>query len=111
MRLLTEHLSHAQRAQYVRFNYFDVVGGDSGRRYRIRHGQVLNVELLDKAGRRLCLMCFMPAGNLPLGDVMLAQKLALESFEIEAIKVAHRTPIWDDAWGGEVRRRRRRFRR
>jgi hypothetical protein len=92
MALLVEHLSPAQRAQYERFNYFDVVGGNTGRRYRIRHGQVLNVEVLDSTGHCTCLLCFMPDGHLPIGDVMLAQKLALESFEAEAIKVAHMSP-------------------
>jgi len=92
MNLLVEHLSPAQRAQYGRFKYFDVVGGNSGRRYRIRHGQVLNVEVLDSTGHCMCLLCFMPRGHLPVGDVMLAQKLALEAFEAEAIKVAHMSP-------------------
>jgi hypothetical protein len=92
MDLLAEQLSPAQRAQYDRFNYFDVVGGNTGRRYRIRHGHVLNVEVLDSTGHCMCLLCFMPEGHLPVGDVMLAQKLALESFEAEAIKVAHMSP-------------------
>jgi len=92
MELLVEHLSPAQRAQYDRFNCFDVVGGNTGRRYRIRHGQVMNVEVLDDAGYRMCALCFMPKGRLPVGDVMLAQKLALESFEAEAIKVAQMSP-------------------
>jgi len=92
LELLVEHLSPAQRAQYDRFNYFDVIGGNTGRRYRIRHGQVMNVEVLDNAGHRMCALCFMPKGQLPVGDVMLAQKLALESFEAEAIKVAQMSP-------------------
>ena len=104
MGLLAEHLSPMQRAQYARFGYFEVIGGDSGRRYRIRHGQILNVELLDRTERRMCLLCFLPEADLPLGDVMLAQKIALETFEIEAIAIAHRTPVWDDRWGSETRR-------
>jgi hypothetical protein len=92
MELLVEQLSPAQRVQYDRFKYFDVVGGDTGRRYRIRQGQMLNVEVLDSTGHRMCLLCFMPEGHLPVGDVMLAQKLALESFEVEVIKVARMSP-------------------
>jgi len=92
MELLVEHLSPAQRAQYDRFNYFDVIGGNTGRRYRIRHGQVMNVEVLDNAGHRMCALCFMPKGHVPVGDVVLAQKLALESFEAAAIKVAQMSP-------------------
>jgi hypothetical protein len=34
----------------------------------------------------------MLEGRLPVGDVMLAQKLALELFEAKAIKVAHMSP-------------------
>jgi hypothetical protein len=56
------------------------------------HGQVLNVEALDSAGHRTCELCFMPEGRFPVGDVMLAQKLALELFEAKAIKVAHMSP-------------------
>jgi hypothetical protein len=40
----------------------------------------------------VCVLCFVPEGHLPVGDVMLAQKLALESFEVEAIKVANMAP-------------------
>jgi hypothetical protein len=49
----------------------------------------MNVEELDAAGRRVGLLCFTPQGRLPLADNMLAQKIALELFELEALKVAH----------------------
>jgi hypothetical protein len=52
----------------------------------------MNVEVLDDAGHRMCALCLMPKGHLPVGDVMLAQKLALESFEAKAIKVAQMSP-------------------
>jgi hypothetical protein len=106
MELLAQHLSPTQRTQYERFKYFDVVGGDSGRRYRIRHEQLLNVELLDEDGHRVCVLCFMPEGHLPIGDTMLAQKLALELFEGEALKVAHKSPAWDETAAREMYRRR-----
>jgi hypothetical protein len=96
--LLTRCLSPAQRKQYETFGYFDVVGGDSGKRYRIRRGCQLNVEQLDQSGRCSQLLCFLPKGGLPVGDVMLAQKLALELFETEAIRVATRSPNWDLAY-------------
>ena len=95
--LLTRCLSPAQREQYKTCRYFDVVGGDTGKRYRIRHGCQLNVEQLDQNGRNQ-LLCFMPKGGLPVGDVMLAQKIALEFFETEAIRVANRSPDWDLAY-------------
>ena len=95
IQLLKHNLSPAQRKQYERGRYFEVIGGDTGKRYRIRHGCQLNVEQLDQNGWRRRLLCFMPRGGLPVGDVMLAQKIALELFESEAIRVANRSPIWD----------------
>jgi hypothetical protein len=68
-----------------------VIGGRSGHRYRIRHGSQLNVERLDKNGNRACLLCFMPQGSLPVGDILLAQKMALELYENEAIQIANKT--------------------
>ena len=35
----------------------------------------------------------MPEGRLPLGDNILAQKIALELFELEALKIAHKDPL------------------
>jgi hypothetical protein len=93
LRLLKENLSPAQRAQYERRGYFVVAGGETGRRYRIRFGDQMNVEQLNKRGRPARLLCFMPEGDLVEGDVMLAQKLALELFESSALKVAREYPI------------------
>src|SRR6476660_9528515 len=87
--LRLRHLSPAQRQQFAERKHFDVVGGDSGTRYRIHYGAVLNVEHLDEGGRCQRLLCFTPKGYLPTGDVMLAQKIALELFEPEAIGVAN----------------------
>jgi hypothetical protein len=92
MRLLGENLTPAQRAQYAKHEYFDVLGGESGRRYRIRHGFQSNVEQLDSKGRPQRLLCFMPEGDLVIGDVMLAQKLALELFELQTLEVANSFP-------------------
>jgi hypothetical protein len=89
LRLLEENLSPAQRDQYKRCGYFDVVGGETGERYRIRHGFQRNVEQLDKKGRHVCRLCFMPEGKIVIGDVMLAQKLALELFESDTLKIAN----------------------
>jgi hypothetical protein len=90
LQLLEEQLSPEQRRQYDKSGYFDVTGGTSGKRYRIRQGSSMNIELLDKRGRRVCTLCFMPKGNLVTGDVMLAQKVALEVFEREALKIANK---------------------
>jgi hypothetical protein len=90
LRLLRENLSPNQNAQYEQCGYFDVFGGETGRRYRIRAGYQMNVYQLDKKGRTVCVLCFAPDGELVVGDVMLAQKLALELFEADTLKVANR---------------------
>jgi hypothetical protein len=92
MRLLMANLTAAQRCQHERFRYFDVIGGTSGRRYRIRQGDAMNIDVLDEFGRRLHRLCFFPIGRLAVADVMLAQKLALEAFETDAVAVAHKLP-------------------
>jgi hypothetical protein len=92
MRLLAANLTAAQRRQHDQFRYFDVIGGSSGRRYRIRQGDAMNVDVLDEYGRRMYRLCFFPRGRLATGDVMLAQKLALEAFETDAVAIAHKLP-------------------
>jgi hypothetical protein len=92
MRLLAANLTDSQRRQHEQYRYFEVIGGSTGRRYRIRHGEAMNVDVLDECGRRVHKLCFFPRGRLVTGDVMLAQKLALEAFEIEALAIAHKLP-------------------
>jgi hypothetical protein len=89
IQLLEENLSPAQTKQFKQCGYFDVVGGETGRRYRIRYGSQMNVEQFDTKGRPVCWLCFMPEGGLVVGDIMLAQKLALELFESQTLKVAN----------------------
>jgi hypothetical protein len=86
--LLKQHLTPEQREQYEKQGYFYVSGGNSGRIYRIRHGAQMNVEQLE----RIRMLCFMPEGGLAVGDVMLAQKFALELYEMEALNIAHAMP-------------------
>jgi hypothetical protein len=90
IKLLKEWLSPAQLREYTAYLYFDVSGGASGKRYRIKHGEVQNVFELDSQGREICGWCFAPDGYLVPGDVMLAQKVALETNERGALKVANR---------------------
>jgi hypothetical protein len=62
--LLIGNLSALQRDQFEGFGHFDVVGGDTGKRYRICRGQQLNVVELDRSGRRVRLLCFVPQGGV-----------------------------------------------
>ena len=79
----------ARAAREVRV--FDVIGGDTGRRYRIKNG--FQLGLLDNKGRTRAVLCFIPEGELPAGDVMLAQKLALELFESDTLKIANKFSV------------------
>jgi hypothetical protein len=90
LKLLKDNLSPVQRDQFDTCGYFEVVGGQTGRRYRIKSGTQMNIERLDKRGRPIHVLCFLPEGGLVAGDVMLAQKLALELFEADALKVANK---------------------
>lgn len=90
LRLLRQWLSPAQRAQFAESGYFEVVGGDTGKQYRIYAGAVTNVCEVDEKGCPKFGLCFVPVGELPIGDVMLSQKIALESCESRALAVARR---------------------
>jgi hypothetical protein len=86
--LLLENLTDQQRRQYAAHGHFDVIGGDTG-----RHGSAQNIEELDALGHRVCIWCFYPVGVV-VGDVLLAQKTALESFESEALRIANSFPLF-----------------
>jgi hypothetical protein len=89
MKLLRAWLSPEQRVQFDKLGYFDVRGSVSGKRYRIHFGAFANVEELSEAGTPRCGWCFVPIGHLVRGDVMLAQKIALETSEAAALAVAN----------------------
>ena len=88
--LLREWLSPQQRAQFDAEGYFDVVGCDSGKRYRIHYGTSMNVHEINDAGHSKVGWCFVPNRRLVAGDVMLAQKIALETSENKALAVANK---------------------
>jgi len=88
MELLLRNLSARQLEQYQFFGYFDVVGSDTRRRYRIFHGRFGNVRELGPNDRLNIGKCFLPDGDLVAGDCMLAQKIALENRESLALRVA-----------------------
>jgi len=88
--LLKENLTPEQLQSYEKNQYFEVTGGESGKRYRIRHGRQMNIEQLDAKGNRESGLCALPVGGLVAGDCMLAQKTALELYESEFLKIANR---------------------
>ena len=72
-------LSPEQRSQFEKYKSFDVIGSASGKRYRICYGTSTNVYEVNDRGRIVIGRCFRPVGSLVAGDVMLAQKIALET--------------------------------
>jgi hypothetical protein len=90
LKLLKQWLSPEQFAQYEAKSYFEVTGCHSGKRYRICRGTSMNVHELDGAGRPSVGWCFVPEGYLVAGDVMLVQKIALETDERGALAVANK---------------------
>jgi hypothetical protein len=71
-------------------HYFYVTGCDTGIRYRIRRGMIMNIDELDSHGKVVAHWCFGPQGDLVIGDVILAQKIALETMELEALSKANK---------------------
>ncbi|PAY06925.1 hypothetical protein CK489_28215 [Bradyrhizobium sp. UFLA03-84] len=90
--LLSAWLSPEQRLQFEKYRRFDVVGSDSGKRYRICYGTSTNVYEMDGRDRVVLGWCFRPVGALVPGDVMLAQKIALETNERVTLMVAQPFP-------------------
>jgi hypothetical protein len=88
--LLRSWLSPEQAKLWDSHRHFEVVGSDTGTRYRIRYGTAMNVEELDSCGKTIVQWCFIPEGDLVVGDVLLAQKVALETMEREALAAANR---------------------
>jgi hypothetical protein len=68
---------------------FDVLGCDTGTRYRITCGTAMNVHQLDRTGRRVAKWCFVPEGDVVTGDILLAQKIALETMDSQVFKLAN----------------------
>ena len=91
--LLKANLTPDQLKQFLACRRFDVVGGVSGHTYRIRMAAgPMHVEELDQQGQCVRRLCFYPQGGLVDGDIMLAQKIALETFETEALAIANKFP-------------------
>jgi hypothetical protein len=91
--LLRSWLSPGQAELWDSHRVFYVFGSDTGTCYRIKYGRAMNIDELDSRGRVVARWCFGPRGNLAVGDVLLAQKIALETMELEALAKANRNWI------------------
>jgi hypothetical protein len=87
--LLRSWLTPEQDEQWSRENEFEVVGCDTGTRYRLTNGTNMNIIELDSDGRSVRRWCFTPVGPIVQGDMLLAQKIALETMETYARTVAN----------------------
>jgi len=90
--LLVRHLDPEQQRTFERNGYFEVKGSNSGRRYRIHAGMgaSINIEQFDPDGLVRATLCAAPFGyGLPEYDMLLAQKLALETDEMKFLQTAN----------------------
>ena len=87
--LLKEWLTPAQREQYDRHGDFVVVGGDTGRRYRISKPGAYSIAVLAGYGDVVDRICVVPEGITTDGDIMLAQKIWLEKDESATLDIAN----------------------
>jgi hypothetical protein len=95
--LLRSWLSPEQAESWDALELFYVFGSDTGSCYRIKYGRAMNVEELDSRGNAVAQWCFHPRGDLVVGDVLLAQKIALETMELEALAKANRNRLFVQA--------------
>jgi hypothetical protein len=87
--LLQTWLDSEQAEQWATLRAFEVLGCDTGTRYRITCGSAMNVQQLDQTGRSVARWCFVPKGDLVMGDILLAQKIALETMERRVFKLGN----------------------
>jgi hypothetical protein len=87
MMLFLSWLNPRQKREYLANNYFHVKGNFTGRTYRINKAIApFNVQCIDDHAVRLC---FVPHGASFTGDIMLAQKIGLETDEEHVLKIAN----------------------
>lgn len=88
--LLRETLDAEQLEQFDRTKWFFVIG-QSGKRYRIRHGWSGNIDELNELDQVVAEYCIHPQRDVPVEDSMLIQKLMLEADEQRLLQIANRT--------------------
>ncbi len=89
--LLLSALTPDQTKDFRKTSEFTVISKDGKRTYRITYGIAGNVILIEK-GKPVARYCIHPTG-IPTEDVMLAQKLMLETDEESFLRIANRTPL------------------
>lgn len=104
---LMEHLSPVQLREFEMNTYFHVTGNETGKTYQINRASSSNVyELVGGPESQVRKRwCFVDSGHqIPVYDLMLMQKLCLETDESASIAVAiDQTRAWDHVWIDEAR--------
>lgn len=88
--LLEEWLSPGQLKQYRKHGAF-YVRGSLGGHYIVEARDNFGVRQFDVTGKFICSLCFVPAQPFIMGDVLLAQKILLETDERRAQHIANRS--------------------
>lgn len=89
--LLERALTPQQRRDLFARRYFYVKGKKFT--YRIREAHSGNVDALDSSGLVISRYCAHPLGRVPVYDIMLAQKLWIETDEEMFLKEASPYPL------------------
>ncbi|WP_207717401.1 hypothetical protein [Caenimonas soli] len=89
--LLERALTPQQRRDLLAKRCFYVKGKRFN--YRIREGHSGNVDALDSSGRVISRLCAHPLGRVPVYDMMLAQKLWIETDETMFLENAAPYPL------------------
>lgn len=89
-KLLDAHLTHKQRRELKKKKLFHVRGQD-GNLYQITHYGHQNVFQIE-GGRRIRQFCAVSSGQVPIADLLLAQKFLIESDIAHFLKIANK---WD----------------
>jgi hypothetical protein len=87
--LLERHLTPKQWLDYEEFGHF-FIKTPKGHRYQIGSAHYQNVVRLNKRRKAMRTLCVVVRDvNVPVEDLMLAQKLMLETQEDAFLKIAH----------------------
>lgn len=90
--LLNRHLNEEQRKQYRKEKKFKVIGGD-GAAFEIGSQWSGNVSELNGRGKPIRRFCAHPREQVPIPDLMLSQKLMLETDPEAFRKIANKTEL------------------
>jgi len=90
--LLKEWLTPKQLRDFEKTSSFVVKGNVTNKTYRITKTSTFGVKELGNKNNTVRSLCFVPSTAYAVGDIMLAQKIMLETREDEVLKIANFSP-------------------